>query len=110
MSDCIFCKIINKQLPSEIVYEDDEFVAFKDIKPKAPVHVLVVAKEHIESVNKLADEALAGRWILTAKKVAQDLGIGEAYRLKVYVGEKAGQTVWHLHLHILGGWKEPQIE
>lgn len=106
MPECIFCKIINKQLPSKLIYEDEEFVAFDDINPKAPVHVLVVPKKHIESINGLteADEGLAGRLLLTAKKVAGKLGIVAAYKLKIYVGAGAGQTVWHLHVHMLGGF------
>lgn len=108
MSECIFCKIINKQLPSKLIYEDEEFVAFDDINPKAPVHVLVVPKKHIESVNGLteADQGLVGRLLLTTKKVAGKLGIVAAYRLEIYVGAGAGQTVFHLHLHLLGGFRQ----
>ena len=112
MPKCIFCQIVKRQLPSQIVDEDEEFVVFRDINPKAPVHVLVVPKRHIGSVNELTttEADLAGRWVLMAKKVAEKLGIGRAYQLKVAVGREAGQTVEHLHLHILGGWKEPQTE
>lgn len=107
---CIFCQIIRGELPSTQVYQDDEFVAFADIHPKAPVHVLVVPKEHIESVNQLKDGELAGKWLLTARAVAHKLGIGKAYQLKLYVGAEAGQTVGHLHLHVLGGFGVPQSE
>ena len=112
MSDCLFCNIINKQLPSKTVYEDDEFVAFEDIHPKAPVHVLVVPKKHIKWVNDLRDEdkELAGKWLLTARAVADKVGIGEGYKLQISVGGKGGQEVWHLHMHILGGWDKPQTD
>mgnify|MGYP001598686121 CR=1 FL=1 len=109
-ADCVFCKVIAGEVPSSMVYQDGEFVAFADINPKAPVHVLVVPKVHIESVNELDNEALAGKWLLTAKTVAHKVGVGQAYRLKMYVGAGAGQTVAHLHMHILGGWKTPQSE
>ncbi|OGY17710.1 MAG: hypothetical protein A2784_00880 [Candidatus Chisholmbacteria bacterium RIFCSPHIGHO2_01_FULL_48_12] len=108
MPDCIFCKIISGALPGTKVYEDEEFVAFADIHPEAPVHVLVVSREHIESVNRLKDERLAGKWLLTARAVAHKLGIGKAYQLKVCVGALAGQTVEHLHMHVLGGFSKPQ--
>ncbi len=111
-NDCIFCKIVNKELPSAVVWEDAEFVAFGDINPKAPVHVLVVPKVHIESVNAVteAERDLLGKWLLTAKEVAHKVGVGDAYQLKMYIGAGAGQTVGHLHLHILGGWDKPQTE
>ncbi|MBI4034971.1 MAG: histidine triad nucleotide-binding protein [Candidatus Chisholmbacteria bacterium] len=112
VDECVFCKIVNKQLPSRLVDEDEEFMAFHDINPKAPIHVLVVPRRHIESDNSLKtqDEILAGRMILKAAAVAKKLGIDEAYQLKVSVGEKAGQSVWHLHVHVLGGWDTPQVE
>lgn len=112
MPECIFCQIVKRQLPSQIVAEDAEFVAFRDINPKAPVHVLVVPKKHIGSVNELTttEVDLAGRWVLMAKKVAEKLGMGRAYQIKVAVGKEAGQTVEHLHMHVLGGWDKPQKE
>lgn len=106
--DCIFCKIANKELPAELLYEDDLVAAFKDIKPIAPVHVLVVPKEHIESVASLKDEheVLAGRLIMVAKKIAEQLGIGQSgYKLLLRVGGDGGQEVPHIHLHLLGGAK-----
>lgn len=105
MPDCIFCKIISGELPSTKIYQDDEFVAFADIHPKAPVHVLVAPKKHIESVNRLENEQLAGKWLLTARAVAHKLGIGKAYQLQVHVGRGAGQEVDHVHMHVLGGWR-----
>lgn len=112
MPECIFCQIVKRQLPSQIVDEDEEFVVFQDINPKAPVHVLAVPKRHIGSVNELttAEVDLAGKWVLTAKKVAEKLGIGKAYQMKIAVGREAGQTVDHLHMHVLGGWDKPQKE
>lgn len=108
MEDCIFCKIINKQIPSEIIYEDSEIIAFKDIEPVAPVHVLVVPKKHISSVMDLSDEdqALIGKIYLSIKKLAVELGIEkEGFRVVTNCGENAGQTVKHIHFHLLGGKK-----
>jgi histidine triad (HIT) family protein len=104
MSDCIFCKIINKEIPSTVVYEDDNFVAFNDIHPKAKTHVLIVPRRHVDSVMTLekSDRDLAGDIILTAKKVAELLGL-EGYQLKFHVGTKGGQEVFHIHLHLLAG-------
>ena len=103
---CVFCKIINREIPSEFLYEDDLVVAFQDIHPIAPVHILVIPKKHIESVTDISssDEKLMGRLILAAKKVAENLKISEkGYKLLVRVGEHGGQEVGHLHLHLLGG-------
>lgn len=105
---CIFCQIVNKEIPSAIVYEDEAVIAFHDIHPLAPVHVLVVPKKHIPTVNDLQeDEAgLVGHMILAAKKIASDLQISEkGYKLIFRVGEWGGQEVEHIHLHILGGAK-----
>jgi len=93
---------------SEVIYKDKEFIAFKDINPKAPVHVLVIPQKHIESVNDLkeADKELIGGLILTAQKVTEKLGIkNKGYKLAFNVGEGGGQIIDHLHLHILGGWE-----
>jgi len=108
--DCIFCKIANKEMPSEIVYEDDEVVAFKDIKPVAPVHLLIITKKHIPSVDHLesGDKELIGSLFLVAQKIAREQGVAETgYRLVFNVGPDAGQTVDHLHLHLIGGHKLP---
>jgi len=105
---CIFCKIINKELPAELLYEDDLVAAFRDIKPIAPVHVLVVPKEHVESVADLKKEheILVGRLIMAAKKIAEQLGISRGgYKLLLRVGDDGGQEVPHIHLHLLGGAK-----
>jgi histidine triad (HIT) family protein len=100
--DCIFCKIINKELPADIVYEDQEVIVFKDIKPSAPVHLLIVPQKHIFSVDHLGveDKVLAGELILTAQKIAREMKL-EGYRLQINVGRKGGQIVDHLHLHLL---------
>jgi histidine triad (HIT) family protein len=108
MDSCVFCKIIARQLPSSIVYENDKVMAFNDIKPVAPVHVIIVPKQHIESVNELTAEnaAVLGDIHLAAKEVASKLGIADkGYRLVNNCGADAGQTVFHLHYHLLGGRK-----
>ncbi|CCQ97389.1 Uncharacterized HIT-like protein aq_141 [[Clostridium] ultunense Esp] len=108
MSDCIFCKIINKEIPSEIIYEDDKVIAFKDVNPQSPIHVLVIPKEHIESANDIDDvnSNLISHIFLTIKDLAKELGIDrEGYRIVNNCGEFGGQTVSHMHFHILGGRK-----
>jgi histidine triad (HIT) family protein len=106
MTDCIFCKIINKEIPSEILYETDNVIAFKDIHPVAPVHVLIAPKLHIENIEKLDSEniSVVCDIHLAAKKIANDFGISEkGYRLISNCGKAAGQTVPHLHYHLIGG-------
>lgn len=108
MSDCLFCKIINKEIPSEIVYEDDFITIFKDINPAAPVHLLVVPKAHLPSIQAVntEDELLLGKLFTGAKKAAEDAGIAETgYRLIVNSGPDAHQEILHLHMHVLGGRK-----
>jgi histidine triad (HIT) family protein len=108
MENCIFCKIINKEIPSSIVYEDDTVLAFKDINPEAPVHVLIVPKKHIPSVAEI-DSENAGYLVdihMAANNVAKMLGINKSgFRLINNCGEDAGQTVFHLHYHLVGGRK-----
>jgi histidine triad (HIT) family protein len=101
--DCIFCGIIRGEVPSRRVYEDDEVVAFADVAPQAPTHVLVVPRRHVRSLAELADQELAGRLLLRAAAVARDLGLTAGYRVVINTGEQGGQTVEHLHLHVLGG-------
>jgi histidine triad (HIT) family protein len=108
MDDCIFCKIANKKIPSELLYEDDLVAAFNDINPITPVHVLIVPKKHIESVADMeeADEILAGRLIMVAKKMAEKMGTSEGgYKLLLRVRPDGGQEVPHVHMHLLGGGK-----
>lgn len=102
----IFTKIINKEIPANIVYEDDEVSAFRDISPQAPEHILVIPKKEIPTVNDIeeADAALVGKLFLTAKKIAKELGFDEkGYRLVMNCNEDGGQTVNHIHMHILAG-------
>lgn len=106
MNNCLFCKISQKQIQSEIIYEDKEIVAFNDINPKAPVHVLIVPKKHIASVAELNpdDAILVGKMVLVAKKIAQDKRIVDSgFRLVFNTRKNAGQIIDHIHLHLLGG-------
>ncbi len=106
MGDCIFCKIIEKEIPSTIVYEDDKVLAFNDINPVAPVHVIIIPKNHIANVNELTQDnaSVIGDIHMAAKKIADKLGIADkGYRLINNCGADAGQTVFHLHYHLIGG-------
>ncbi|MBI4208622.1 MAG: histidine triad nucleotide-binding protein [Deltaproteobacteria bacterium] len=106
MDDCIFCKILEKKIPSQRVVETPEFVAFKDVNPQAPNHILIVPRRHIPTVNDLTegDKILIGEMVLQAQSIAKDLGISEeGYRLVLNCNRGAGQTVFHLHLHLLAG-------
>jgi len=108
--DCVFCKIVKKEIPTEIVYEDEKIIAFKDIKPVAPIHILIIPKKHIPTIDHLEkkDRELIGELFLVAQKIAREQGVSESgYRLIANVGEDAGQTVDHLHLHLIGGEKLP---
>lgn len=103
---CIFCKIAARQLPGDIVFEDDEMIAFNDIGPQAPVHVLIIPKRHVSTVNELTDEdaALIGRLTLRARAIAAARGVAESgFRLILNCNAEGGQTVYHVHLHLLGG-------
>ena len=102
MSDCIFCKIANKEMPSEIVYENDKVVAFRDIAPQAAVHLLIVPKQHIESIKSQGSEGAVKELILAAKEIAGQKNLA-GYKLLFNVGREAGQTIDHLHLHLLSG-------
>lgn len=106
MTDCLFCKIIAGEIPSGKVYEDEYVYAFNDISPEAPVHVLIVPKAHIASANDITEEnaEIVSRIFLAAKKIAKEMGIAEGgYRIVNNCGEDGGQTVKHLHFHLLGG-------
>jgi histidine triad (HIT) family protein len=103
---CIFCQIVTGELSSDIVYQDEDFVAFRDISPQAPVHVLIIPKTHISSVAELAEkqQGLVGRLIMVAKSLAEKQGLADkGYRLVMNCGSEGGQAVPHLHLHLLGG-------
>jgi len=103
--DCLFCKIIQGKIPSREVYRDEECYAFGDINPQAPVHFLVVPREHIKSTAEAAAShaELLGRLLLTGAQIARDKGLGNGYRVVINTGPDGGQTVDHLHVHILGG-------
>jgi histidine triad (HIT) family protein len=104
--ECIFCRIVTGELPGDIVYQDEEFLAFRDIIPKAPTHILIIPKSHITSAAELTEgqENLAGRLITIANKLAEKEGIArKGYRLTINCGSEGGQVVPHLHLHLLGG-------
>ena len=105
MTDCIFCKIVAGEIPSDKVYEDEEILAFRDISPAAPVHILFIPKKHFANLSEAADEdqALLGRMMRIIGKQAAGLGLPESYRLVSNRGEAAGQSVDHFHLHLLGG-------
>lgn len=108
MTDCLFCKMIKGEIKPDVVLETDDVLAFRDINPQAPTHVLVVPKQHISTINDLDvdHEALIGKLYLAAKDVAQQEGISESgYRTVMNCGEGAGQSVFHIHLHLLGGRK-----
>lgn len=108
MDGCIFCRIAAKEIPASVVYEDDEMLAFDDINPKAPVHVLIIPKEHFASLNELPDgrQDLLGRLLTKACAVAEAKGIAQSgYRVVLNTARDSGQDVLHLHVHILGGRK-----
>jgi len=104
MDNCLFCKIINRKIPADIVFEDDEVLAFNDISPQAPSHLLIIPKLHISTLEEVDDNnsALVGRLIHTASKIAKGLKL-EGYRLVLNCNEIAGQSVFHIHCHLLGG-------
>ena len=106
MSDCLFCKFARKEIPTRIVFEDDSCLAFEDINPKAPVHVLIIPKKHVGSINDMAseDEATLGHLASVARRIAQEKKIDQSgYRAVINTGPDAGQSVFHIHLHLLGG-------
>ena len=106
MSECIFCRIAAGEIPAELVYEDQDLIAFDDISPKAPVHVLIVPREHIPTLNDPGEEhqALLGRMTLTAAAIAKERGVADSgYRMLVNCNPDGGQEVFHLHMHIMGG-------
>ncbi len=106
--NCLFCQIVNRKIPSEFLYEDQNLVVFKDINPAAPVHLLLVPKRHIRSVNDLteADQELVGKLFIAAKDMAREQGINNTgYKVLFNVEKGGGQEIFHLHLHLIGGWK-----
>lgn len=106
--DCIFCKIINNEIPTEFLYEDEQLVVFKDINPLAPIHLLLVPKKHIRSINDLddSDTTIVSDLIMTAKAMAEKMSVNKSgYRIFFNVEKGGGQEVFHLHLHLIGGWE-----
>ncbi|MGH1461595.1 MAG: histidine triad nucleotide-binding protein [Neptuniibacter sp.] len=104
--DCLFCKIINKEIPADIVYEDEHVIAFNDISPQAPTHALIIPRKHIATLNELQeeDEKLVGHMLTVAAKIAKQTGFDETgYRTVFNCNPHGGQTVYHIHLHLLGG-------
>lgn len=106
MDDCLFCKIVAGDIPADIVYQDDTVVAFRDINPQAPTHILIIPREHISTINEIEaeQEATAGRLFTAAREIAAQEGLSDkGYRVVMNCGEGAGQSVFHIHLHLLGG-------
>lgn len=105
MSECVFCRIVRGEAPARIIYQDEEVTAFHDLHPQAPVHILVVPNHHIVGVAqvKAEDEPLLGRLLGVARRLAEEMRIVEGYRLVINNGRGAGQSVFHLHVHLLGG-------
>lgn len=109
MENCIFCKIINKEIPTDFLMETDDLLVFRDIRPQAPVHLLIVPREHIRSINDIRENhtLLLGKLLLAAKEMAAKEGIhASGYKLQFNVEKGGGQEVFHLHLHLIGGWKK----
>lgn len=107
--DCIFCKIVNGEIPTDFLYNDDDIVVFKDIKPHAPVHLLIVPRKHIRSVNDIteADKNIVSEMFAVAKAMAKKMSISESgYKLLFNVEKGGGQVIFHLHMHLMGGWKK----
>lgn len=105
--DCIFCKIVQNEIPSQKIYEDEEIIAFNDLEPQAPIHILIVPKEHIQDVNQITDKNMdiIGKIFVVASKIARDKDLSNGYRIVNNCGEDGGQTVKHIHFHLLGGRK-----
>lgn len=104
--DCIFCRLAAKEINAKVEYEDSELLAFHDVNPQAPTHLLIIPKQHIATINDVdaSNEGLLGKMILCAKELAQKLSIAEdGYRMVLNVNQKGGQEVFHIHLHVLGG-------
>lgn len=104
MSDCLFCKMVQGEITPDIVYEDADVLAFNDINPQAPVHILVIPKQHVATLNGLSDQALAGELLTRCALIADQQGLAEnGYRTVINCNDQGGQEVYHLHLHLLGG-------
>lgn len=107
--DCIFCKIVNGEIPTEFLYEDDTLVVFRDINPHAPVHILIVPRRHIRSINDLTEEdrEIISHTIMVGKEIAKDQSVNSSgYKLLFNVERGGGQVIFHLHMHLIGGWEK----
>ncbi len=107
--DCVFCKIVNGEIPTEFLYEDDTLVVFRDINPHAPVHILIVPKKHIRSINDLTenDREIISHMVMVGKDIAKKESVDSSgYKLLFNVERGGGQVIFHLHLHLIGGWKK----
>lgn len=107
VEDCIFCKIVRGEAPANKVWEDEDVLAFWDIKPSAPIHILIIPKKHLDNVSKAREEdkILLGKMQLVAVEIAKKLNIADGFRISTLNGKRAGQVVFHLHYHLQGGWK-----
>jgi histidine triad (HIT) family protein len=106
MTDCLFCRIISKEIPSKLVYEDEQVLAFEDINPQAPTHILIIPKKHVASLKAAeeSDQELLGYILLASRKIAEDKGLGNnGFRLVINTGPDSGQEVYHFHVHLLSG-------
>lgn len=104
MNDCLFCKMAAGLIKPDIVFEDDQMMAFRDIQPQAPVHILIIPKRHVDTLNELDDTSLAGQLVLAAARIAKAEGLADnGYRTVINCNAEGGQTVFHLHVHLLGG-------
>jgi histidine triad (HIT) family protein len=106
MEGCIFCKLINKEIPAELIFEDDRIVAFNDINPQAPIHILIIPKEHFDSLNVIPEEKkdILSHILLRARQIARNIGIDEkGYRIVLNTARDSGQEVLHIHFHLFGG-------
>jgi len=106
--ECLFCKIVNREVPSHFLHEDEDLVVFKDINPAAPVHLLIVPRKHIRSMNDIQEEdsPIVGKMFLIAKKMAKEFGVNKSgYKLLFNVEKGGGQEIFHIHLHLIGGWR-----
>jgi histidine triad (HIT) family protein len=103
---CIFCQILARKLPAEILYEDEDLAVIKDINPEAPVHLLIIPKRHLDSINSLDENTsqIGGKMLLAAKKMAESQGIQSGYKILINTGREVGQQIRHLHMHLMGGW------
>lgn len=102
-NDCIFCKIARGEFNTEFIVDTADYVSFKDINPQAPIHALVIPREHFDSLREIDDPAKMGKLLDGARKTAEKLGIGDNYRVVINTGKEAGQAVFHIHIHVLGG-------